>query len=428
MTIRMRHVPAVVAVLAVAGCGGGRDRVEEAIDVLISGRTETDERALGLADALVPQAPGAAPPGITLALTRDPDDTVTVAVTRDPAGPEFESGASEILDGGWVRAGAEGSGTAPAERVTVYSDIENPVKPLADVFDLDQDNAVAVDFSADSPGVRSPHFPEAPLTGTVTGEYAAEEDLSFPGTFYGLAGTYECTAEPPCEIIIASGGGMSSSPVAWTFTPDVAEGATVVLADGDHLYFGWWLSEPDDPEGDYGFRALSGGSDPFDPGGKFTPGDPDWLVGRAVYRGLAAGRYVKMDFAAGEISGAVTGEFTAQAELTANWGGDDVAVSDHFSISGTVTDFRDVEDGDPLKDWSVDLNRIDLEPETASFGGGATTGAIGEDTTGTGSWAGAFFGNGRDDRQPGSVAGTFDAHLPAARVSGGFGASNTADE
>ena len=425
MTIRMRHVPAVVAVLAVAGCGGGRDRVEEAIDVLISGRTETDERALGLADALVPQAPGAAPPGITLALTRDPDDTVTVAVTRDPAGPEFKAGASEILDGGWVRAGAEGSGTGTAERVTVYSDIENPVKPLADVFQLDGNGAVAIEFPADSPGVRSPHFPEAPLTGTVTGAYAAEEDLSFPGTFYGLEGTYACTATPPCTVTTGNDGGMSSDDT-WTFTPDMPDGATVDVPDGDHLYFGWWLSEPEDPEGDYGFRAIAGGSDLFEPGDKFTRGHTDWLEGKAEYRGLAAGRYVTMDFEGGEITGADTGTFTATAQLTANFSGDDIAVNEHFSISGRVTDFMD-EDGDPLDDWNVELNRIDLTTGSASFGDGSTTATVG-DSTGTGAWEGAFFGNGRDDRQPGSVAGTFDTHLPAAHISGGFGASNTADE
>ena len=38
MTIRMRHVPAMVAVLAAAGCGGGTDELREDLADLISPR------------------------------------------------------------------------------------------------------------------------------------------------------------------------------------------------------------------------------------------------------------------------------------------------------------------------------------------------------------------------------------------------------
>ena len=307
--------------------------------------------------------------------------------------------------------------------MTVYSDIENPRNLLSDLFDLGQDGAVAVDFSADSAGIESSGFPAAGFMG----EYTAEgRNLSFAGTFYGLKGAYACTAEPPCAVD-ADSAGLMSSPQAWTFTPDVVEGATIDVPDGDHLYFGWWLSEPEDPEGDYAFRAFSGGSDSFEPGVKFTRDDAGLLEGKAEYRGLAAGRYVTMDFSGGEITGADTGAFTATAELTAKFGGDDIAVNEHFSISGTVTDFRDVEDDDPLDDWSVELNRIDLASGSASFEGGATEAQLG-DSTGTGSWEGAFFGNGRSDGKPGSVAGTFEARLTAARISGGFGAGNIAPD
>ena len=422
MTIRMKHIPAVAAVLAVAGCGGGgggKDRLEEAVDSLKSfGRDVADERVLDLAEALVPQGPGVTPPPeITLELDRAADDTVTVTVTRGPAGPQFEALASEPFDGVWTLAGAQASGMGSVESVTVYSDIEGPRKLLSDVFELDQSDAVAVDFSTDSAGLESSEFPEPTFSRMYMGN-----DLSFPGTFYGLAGTYECTA-PPCEVSTGNDGAMSSTD-AWTFTPDVPDGAMIDLPDGDYLYFGWWLSEPDGPEGDFGFGAIAGGSDPFVTGNKFTRGHADGLEGRAVYRGLAAGGYATIDFTGGVPSGAAAGSFTATAELTANFSGTSVAEDDHFSISGRVTDFMD-EDGDPLDDWNVELNRIDLTTGSASFGDGSTTATFGQ-STGMGSWEGAFFGNGRDDRQPGSVAGTFDAHLPAARVSGGFGASNTA--
>ena len=424
MTIRVKHIPAMVAVLAVAGCGGGggKDKVREALDGLKSfGRDVADDRVLDLAEALVPRGPRVTPPPeITLELERAADDTVTVTVTRDPAGPQFEALASEPFDGVWTRAGAQARGMGSVESVTVYSDIESPRKPLSEVFELDQDKALTVDFSADSAGLQSPEFPGPTFSRIYMGN-----DLSFVGTFYGLEGTYECTA-PPCGVTTAGDGRMSSTGT-WTFTSDVPERAMIDLPDGDYLYFGWWLSEPDDLEGDFGFGAIAGGSDPFVTGNRFTKGHADWLEGKAVYKGLAVGGYATIDFTGGVPSGARAGSFTATAELTANFGGTSVAEDDHFSISGKVTDFMDAEDGDPLGDWSVDLERIDLVAGSASFGGGATAAELGQ-STGTGSWEGAFFGNGRVDGQPGSVAGTFDAHLPAARISGGFGASNTAPD
>ena len=120
--------------------------------------------------------------------------------------------------------------------------------------------------------------------------------------------------------------------------------------------------------------------------------------------------------------------FTATASLTANFGGDDIAVNDQFNIRGSVTEFRDVERSRSLEGWRVTLNKVDLAPGSASFGGTAgdtTTATLGV-VTGTGTWEGAFFGNARADGKPGAVAGVFDANLPAAHIAGGFGAINTA--
>ena len=120
--------------------------------------------------------------------------------------------------------------------------------------------------------------------------------------------------------------------------------------------------------------------------------------------------------------------FTATATLAANFGGDDIAVNDQFNIRGSVTAFMDAGSGTPLEGWSVTLNTVDLAPGSASFGGtaGGTTAATLGVVTGMGTWEGAFFGNARADGKPGSVGGVFDAHLPAAHIAGGFGASNTA--
>ena len=84
---------------------------------------------------------------------------------------------------------------------------------------------MAVDFSTDSAGLESSEFPEPTFSRMYMGN-----DLAFPGTFYGLAGTYECTA-PPCEVSTGNDGAMSSTD-AWTFTPDVPDGAMIDLPDG----------------------------------------------------------------------------------------------------------------------------------------------------------------------------------------------------
>ena len=233
----------------------------------------------------------------------------------------------------------------------------------------------------------------------------------------------------PCMVSSANDGMISSTGGTWTFTPDadLAGEIMIDLPDTDHLYFGWWLKEPDEAEGSYAFRTFSGGTVPFTVGNKFKSG-ADGLLGTASYRGRAAGQYVTKDFSGGVLSGGTAGVFTATALLTANFGGDDIAVNDQFNIRGSVTEFRDVERGRALEGWSVTLNKVDLAPGSASFGGtaGDTTTATLGGVIGTGTWEGAFFGNARADRKPGAVAGVFDAHLPAAHISGGFGASNTA--
>ena len=263
------------------------------------------------------------------------------------------------------------------------------------------------------------------------GEYVTEEELSFPGTFHRVAGTYECMPSP-CIISTAADGLMSATGGTWTFTSDSdrADEIMIDLPDTDHLYFGWWLKEPDDAEGSYAFRTFSGGTVPFAVGNKFTSGNNDELHGTASYEGRAAGQYVTKDFSGGVLSGGRAGVFTATASLTANFWGDDIALNDQFNIRGSVTAFRDVERNRALEGWRVMLNKVDLVPGSATLGGAAgntTTATLGG-VTGTGTWEGAFFGNDRADRKPGAVAGVFDAHLPAAHIAGGFGASNTAEE
>ena len=427
MTNRRYHLPIMVAVigLSLAGCSGGGG--DHTISVTVtSSNVSAVERALGIAAAIAPLAAGETAPAlrqITPVVERTAAGGVSVTVTATPVGPAFEFLDSTPLDDVWSRAGLRGSETGSTEHITVYANIENPRRPFGSVYTLDEDNALTVDFATHSMRVRSSEFPLP----NFHREYANAEDLSFPGTFHGVAGTYECTA-PPCTVSTANDGLISSAGDTWTFTPDsdLAGEIMIDLPDTDHLYFGWWLKEPADSEGTYAFRTFSGGTDPFTVGGKFTSGHADGLLGTASYQGRAAGQYVTKDFTGGVLSGGTAGVFTATATLAANFGGDDIAVNDQFNIRGSVTEFMDAGSGTPLEGWSVTLNTVDLAPDSASFGGtaGDTTTATLGGVTGTGTWEGAFFGNARADGKPGSVAGVFDAHLPAAHISGGFGASN----
>ena len=428
MTNRRYHLPIMAAVigLSLAGCGGGGHTVSVSVG---SSNAQAIERALGIAAAIAPLAAGEAAPAlrqITPAVERTVDGGVSVTVTAAPVGPDFEFLNSTPLDDVWSRAGLRGSETGSTEHITVYTNIESPRRPFGSVYTLDEDNALTVDFATHSMRVRSSGFPLP----NFNREYSTEEELSFPGTFHGVSGTYECTT-PPCMVSTANDGMISSTGGPWTFTPDADLAGEIVIdlpPDTDYLYFGWWLKEPAESDGTYAFRTFSGGTVPFAVGNKFTSGHTDGLLGTASYQGRAAGQYVTKDFTGGVLSGGTAGVFTAVATLAANFGGDDIAVNDQFNIRGSVTEFMDVGSGTPLEGWSVTLNTVDLAPDSASFGGtaGGTTAATLGGVTGTGTWQGAFFGNARADGKPGSVAGVFDAHLPAANISGGFGATNTA--
>ena len=160
-----------------------------------------------------------------------------------PAGPDFEFLNSTPLDDVWSRAELRGSETGSTEHITVYTNIENPRRPFGSVYTLDEDNALIVDFATHSMRVRSSEFPLP----NFQREYANAENLSFPGAFHDVAGTYECTT-PPCTVSTANDGMISSAGDTWMFTPDsdLTGEIMIDLPDTDHLYFGWWLKEPAD--------------------------------------------------------------------------------------------------------------------------------------------------------------------------------------
>ena len=219
MTKRRYHRPILAAVigLVTSGCGGGGGG--HTITVTVSGPTiSASERALGIGAAIAPLAEGETAPAlrqITPAVERTAAGGVRVTVTADPVGPVFEFLDSTPLDDVWSRAGLRGSETGSREHITVYTNIENPRRPFGSLYTLDADNALIVDFATHAMRVRSSGFPLP----NFDREYATAEELSFPGTFHGVAGSYECRT-PPCTVSTASDGMISSTGGPWMRTPE----------------------------------------------------------------------------------------------------------------------------------------------------------------------------------------------------------------
>ena len=131
---------------------------------------------------------------------------VNFTVTADPVGPVYEFLESTPLDDVWSRAGLRGSETGLTEHITLYTNIENPRALFGSVYTLDEDNALIVEFATHSTRVQSSGFPLP----NFQREYVNAEDISFPGTFHGVAGTYECMPSP-CTVSTANDGMISST-------------------------------------------------------------------------------------------------------------------------------------------------------------------------------------------------------------------------
>ena len=244
------------------------------------------------------------------------------------------------------------------------------------------------------------------------------------GTFAGVSGTFVC--DGTCTAVGNSKGVLTSLTGTWTFRPDgTASNLTVsgVIKDVDYLAFGYWLETTTKTDGSmtYGVNTFAAGRQTYD------HTDAENLEGTATYNGDATGLYALKDFSTGAGVPSEAGQFTADARLTANFGGTSVAEDDQFHISGQITNFRDT-DNQPISGgaWTATLNR-----NTDNFALGTST-TVGGSTTGDGSWTGTFFGNGAatdnadtdvDDRAPTGISGEFNAHFGNGHVVGAFGAT-----
>ncbi|MYH03021.1 MAG: hypothetical protein F4142_10735 [Nitrospira sp. SB0675_bin_23] len=263
----------------------------------------------------------------------------------------------------------------------------------------------------------------------------ANGGLKFAGMFNGVSGTYECTGST-CTSATNAQGKLSTLVGTWTFTATGLPAQIKIPGvdhDSDYLAFGYWLRETTaNDKTTYGVGTFANGSAPM------AIGTVQALLGKAVYEGPAAGRYgVKtLDSNGQEVAGGRTvGEFTADAKLTANFGGPSVAQENWYSITGTVTGFKDGDAAIP-GNWTLNLMK-------AGFGGGTDNplgtvpeglpaGTFTGSTTGNGDWQGRFFGTAgtggaATTTLPTGVAGEFTGHFVNGHVIGAFGATKQDD-
>ena len=243
----------------------------------------------------------------------------------------------------------------------------------------------------------------------VTGENpkAAAEIM---GTYEGATGTYKCAADAACTVTVNGEGTVSgvSNDNDWIFIP--ADGAEVDVADTAFLHYGFWLKKSTDSDGVVTYNEVETFAGATGLGSRST----GTINGTASYRGGAMGVYVRHVYSegGGKIASSAAGHFTADANLKANFGGNDVPVNIHNTITGTIDNF--VLSGGEASDWSVDLEgTIDLTSTTPDFSGKAKGGV------GDGDLDGHFYGDA--DTLPAAATGEFNATMNNGAVAGAFG-------
>ena len=401
---------------------------------------------------------------------RNTEDVLTVYHDRQAAqGRQYMSffARANQVDGIDAPNTADDVFLAPNRRPAIvtgiidYGDATNPANPdpglnlnaRAGIFDANRAGEGTLILGNDTAGEDDVDVAAeeiALFTGSIftfaTGETRVTHDagVDYTGTFYGLSGTYQCVVAAGCDVANDGGTGLTLGP-GWRFVPDNAMGTVAnVQMDVDYLSFGYWVQTVTAPDGTqtYGVNTFANGSLPF---GDNSGGNAEIaaLTGTATYKGRATGMYAVQRFDTGDGVPSETGQFTAEAKLTASFGGGGVALDDQFSIRGNVTNFRDTANT-PISngEWNVALGRADFVTREADGSITANTymNNFGGATTGGGTWTGGFFGMtaaqvndavvdplelpaAPETTYPTGVAGEFNAHLGNGHVIGAFGAT-----
>ena len=350
--------------------------------------------------------------------------------SADKKNKPFMTGAAQDAGTGWSGMTFTRSGTAAkkayTEMAVVYTDIEQAKAQLwatafTGVTGLTPGTGGTIAIGSGA-SLDAMHFtgilPSAPASGEST-TVTIDADAHKTGSFYGVSGDFEC-GSTDCVVTRASNGKVSVTGSDLTFTPDEYDAETTMAAyandDDDYTHFGYWTQKTKQRDGSYvhDIETFFGGM-----GG--TVATLTDIEGTAKYYGAAAGVYVKKE-GAGDTLVVSDGMFTADAMLTAKFGGNTVAVADQNTVSGTISSFMD---------GSMDLGFADLvlgkstvlTTTGSSFSGETNGGGT------SGDWRAQFYGNAgagagttAADDYPANVAGKFNGHFVNGHVAGAFGA------
>ncbi len=279
--------------------------------------------------------------------------------------------------------------------------------------------------------VKPPNNDQNELT-SVAGDDKDNPANEVDGTFAGVPGKFVCSSGT-CDVTFDADGMLTAISAGWEFVPTSTDVEVQnVIRDTDFLTFGYWLQATEDDEGEttYGVRTFATGGTASDAADVIT------LEGEATYSGAATGMYAKKTFdGRGVGTPTSSGQFTADAMLTARFGGPDIAVSKQFQINGEVSNFMD-GDGNAIDDmWTVELmmSRLNTVTDGGNEASDYTNDVFSGATTGDGEWEGRFFGTvaqdadtdtaGNQSTLPTGVAGEFNGHFSNGHVIGAFGAT-----
>ncbi len=423
--------------------------------------------------------------GITVKVT----DTANPDADEDPQFSEVVGFANGSMQ---VRTMKENDdGETESEVVVVRTDIAEPTaRPfavdgdnkgvymlnvdLAPTMDADNDGNAEDDFTAKSVGadsnsppdsaelklVRSSAFVPGAGSGTnlnfnhFIADNDSETDGNQPraafetaGTYNGADGTYKCNSNVNCTVNLNAKGEIVGMSAGWVFIP--GDGETVDVADASYLSYGFWLKRTMSAKDGTVYNEV----ETFARADGIARSDAQnigQVTGDATYEGGAAGVYVKnVTDNQGATLSSTSGQFEADVELNANFGGGNIGVNNQFVISGEVKNFtlHPTDDGGNSNaadnDWAVKLNATDFSGRTGMGPGKEAAGsqfentfsgtATGDSSAAAGSWSGAFFGTaGQVDHDsngstpaintaPSAVTGEFNANFTDGTAAGGFG-------
>ena len=349
------------------------------------------------------------------------DGAGAIADGTDPASVTLEAGASAGSLDGWAGtnyAHTEGTGDSKVtNEAVVYINQGSPrtqlfVEKYGDNTEYTASTRTFNVGEAADGNIKAPAFPTA---GTTT--YSGAQEL--PGTYDGAPGQYEC--DGTCTATYNANGIQLSAD--WTFVHDA--GASVSTPDAAYLFYGWWVSQDSD---DMPTAASAFAGEVGDVDGTGDTASGETLTGSATYVGSAAGKFAMSNALDGTGS---AGHFTADAELTANFG--TIGADNQNGVTGTIDNFR-LNDGSEDPGWSVELNRSSAWAADGGITGPASDATVwsinGNEADASGAWSGTMYDEmpgtaptGDGSNIPTTVTGTFYSEFSnIGRMVGAFGA------